>query len=145
MTFISASIPPRVADASPDGHQLARERSRHICGRCGEKFNNESQLCRHVKMKHDDKRFSCVQCNCSYVYKRGLNQHMNTFHRKLYRYRCETCDRTFMVPSRYYDHVASHTGVKRHTCTICEMKLMNKTSLKKHVLHFHPNELVNIT
>ena len=49
-----------------------------------------------------------------------------------------------MSRSRYHDHVAAHTGVKRHTCSICEMKFMNKTTLKKHVLHFHPNEAVNI-
>ena len=43
-----------------------------------------------------------------------------------------------------YDHVAAHTGVKRHTCSICEMKLTYKTTLRTHVLHIHPNEDAHI-
>ena len=142
--FTSADIPSRIADASPDGYQLARESCRHTCGQCEAEFQNESQLWRHVKMKHDGKRFTCVQCHGSYVTKSGLNRHMNTFHLKLYRYMCETCGIGYMTRSRYYDHVAAHTGVKRHTCSKCEMKFMNKTTLKNHVLHFHPNEAANI-
>ena len=126
-----ANIPPSVADTSLDGYQLARNSYRHICGRCGSEFKHGSQLCRHVNMKHGDvKQFICAQCNCSYVYKRVLRQHMNTFHKKLYRYRCETCEKGFMDRSRYFDHVAAHTGVKRHSCSMCEMRFMNKTSLK---------------
>ena len=144
ITFTSTNIPPRVADTGLDGYQLARGSSRHICGRCGSEFKHGSQLWRHVKMMHDGKQFTCVQCNGSYVTKSGLNQHMDTFHKRQYRYRCENCERGFMDRSRYYDHVAAHTGVKRHTCSICEMKFMNKTTLKKHVLNFHPNEVMNI-
>ena len=95
-------------------------------------------------MRHGVKEFTCVQCKGSYVTKSGLNQHMDRMHKKLYRYRCETCERGFMDRSRYYDHVAAHTGLKRHTCSICEMQLMNKTSLKRHVLLVHPNEAVTI-
>ena len=145
ITFTSANIPPRVDDTSLDGYQLARERSQHTCERCGSEFQNESQLWRHVNVKHADvKQFICAQCNCSYVYKKGLKQHMNRMHRKLYRYRCETCEKGFMDRSRYFDHVAAHTGVKRHSCSMCEMRFMNKTMLTKHVIHFHPNEAVTI-
>ena len=144
ITFTSANIPPRVADASLDGYQLARELSRHICERCGSEFQNESQLLHHVKMKHDGKQYACVQCNCSYVAKSGLNRHMKSFHKKLYKYVCETCGIGYMSRSRYYDHVAAHTGVKRHTCSMCEMKFMNKSTLKAHVIRFHPDEAANI-
>ena len=144
ITFTSANIPSRVADASLGGYQLACESSRHICGRCGSEFKHGSQLWRHVKIIHDGKQFTCVQCNASYVTKGGLKRHINTFHKKLYRYLCETCGIGYMDRSRYYDHVSAHTGVKRHTCSICEMKFMNNASLRKHVLRFHPNEAGNI-
>ena len=50
----------------------------------------------------------------------------------------------FMGRSHYYDHVAAHTGVKRHACSICEKKFMNKSSLNVHVLHFHPTDTAHI-
>ena len=62
-----------------------------------------------------------------YDSKSGLMKHMNRMHNKLYRYRCETCERGLMDRCRYHDHVSAHTGVKRHTCSLCEMKFMIKT------------------
>ena len=90
------------------------------------------------------RQFVCPHCQRSYVTKCGLKEHVDTIHKKQYRYQCETCERRFMDRSRYYDHVAAHTGVKRHTCSICEMKFMNKPSLRTHVLHLHPNDSSHI-
>ena len=98
----------------------------------------------HVKTMHHGRRFVCPQCQRSYVAKDGLKQHVDGMHRKLYTYRCETCGKGFFDRSVYHDHIAAHTGVKRHTCSICEMKFMTKSTLKKHVLHFHPKEAANI-
>ena len=95
-------------------------------------------------MMHRDRQFACAHCQRSYISVSGLTQHVNKTHKKLYRYRCETCERGFMDLSLYYDHVASHTGVRRHTCSICEMKFTYKTSLRTHVLHIHPNETAHI-
>ena len=88
--------------------------------------------------------FACPRCQRSFVTKCGLKVHVDTIHKKQYRYRCETCGKGFDSRCLYYDHVAAHTGVKRHTCSMCDMKFMNKSTLKVHVLHFHPNEAANI-
>ena len=95
---------------------------------------------------HEGGRFVCaeVDCQCSYVSESGLKKHTNRMHNKLYRHRCETCERGFMDRCRYYDHVSAHTGVKRHKCSICEMKFTNNASLRKHVLHIHPNEAAHM-
>ena len=90
------------------------------------------------------KQFACPQCQRSYVTKCGLKQHVDRIHKKQFRYWCETCGKGFIGRCTYHDHIAAHTGVKRHTCGLCEMKFMNKSSLKKHVLYFHPNEAANI-
>ena len=115
------------------------------CKRCGLSCENIDQLLCH-ETTHEGRRFMCaeVDCQCSYVSEGGLKRHMDRMHNKLYRHRCETCERGFMDRSRYYDHVAAHTGVKRHTCSICEMKFTYKTSLRTHVLHIHPNEDAHI-
>ena len=69
---------------------------------------------------------------------------LNKMHKQLTRYRCETCGKGCIDRSRYYDHAAAHTGVKQYTCSICEKKFMNNGLLRKHVLHFHPNEAAHI-
>ena len=65
-------------------------------------------------------------------------------HKKLMKYQCEICGKGFFGRSLYLDHVAAHTGVKRYTCLICVMGFTNKGALKRHVLHFHPNDAATI-
>ena len=143
-TFTSASDSSSLTDPNLIRRHL-HERSKYTCKLCGSTFKNIDQLLHH-ETTHEGGRFFCPEadCQCSYVSNSGLKKHMDKFHKKLYRYRCGTCGRGYMDRSFYYDHISAHTGVKRHTCTICEIKFMNKTTLKKHVLHFHPNEAVNI-
>ena len=120
------------------------DRCKYNCRYCESDFKYRNQLFHHVKTMHDGRQFACRQCQRSYASIGGLNEHVNKMHRQLARYRCETCGKGFMDRSRYYDHAAAHTGVKQYTCSICEKKFMHNGSLRKHVLHFHPNEAAHI-
>ena len=129
------------------GPNLARCRHLHArcrCIYCGSEFTSRHQMLHHGMTIHGSMRFVCPQCQRSYVTKEVLKQHVDGMHKKLYRYRCGTCGKGFFVPSLYHDHVAAHTGVKRYTCSICEMRFTNKGTLKTHVLNCHPNEEANI-
>ena len=64
------------------------------------------------------RQFACAHCQRSYVTKDGLKVHVDRMHKKLYRYRCESCGKGFVGRSVYHDHIAAHTGVKRHTCRL---------------------------
>ena len=150
LTFAAVTVTSADGSSSPTDPNLnirrrPHERSKYTCKRSGLSCENIDQLLCH-ETTHDGWRFVCAEadCQCSYVYKGGLKKHMNRMHNKLYRYRCETCERGFMDRCRYHDHIAAHTGVKRHTCSICEMKFTYKTSLRTHVLHIHPNEDAHI-
>ena len=90
------------------------------------------------------RQFACPQCQRSYATKHGLKEHVDTIHKKQYRYRCETCGKGFVGRCVYHDHIAAHTGVKRYTCSICDNLFTNKRALKAHVSHLHPNEAANI-
>ena len=136
-TSTSADIPPT---PNLEGRRDICERRKHTCIQCGSEFNTRSHLWHHVKAEHNNRRFSCPQCPCTYASKFGLNEHVNLIHEKLSRYRCETCGKGFMVRSRYLDHIATHAGVQRHACPICHMYFTHKGSLKRHVLCVHPNE-----
>ena len=144
-TFTSANGSSILAHPNLEIRRRLHEHSKYICRYCESEFKYRNQLLHHVTMMHRDRQFACQQCQRSYISVSGLAEHVNKMHKKLYRYRCETCERGFMDLSLYYDHVAAHTGVKRHTCLICETKFMYKTSLKAHVLHVHPNDTSNIS
>ena len=143
-TFTSANDSSSIAYPTLERCRHLREHSEYTCRYCGSECNGRNQMLHHVKAMHRDRQFACSQCPRSYVSIGGLREHVKKMHKKLTRYRCETCGKGFMNRSYYYDHVAAHTGVKRHTCSICEMKFMNKSSLKAHVLHFHPNDTAHI-
>ena len=89
--------------------------------------------------EHHNMRFACPLCPCTYASNHGLNSHVKLIHEKQSRYRCETCGKGMVARSRYLDHIATHAGVKRHVCPICQMYFTHKSSLTDHVLRVHPN------
>ena len=127
-----------------DGCRHLPEHSEYTCRHCASEFTDRHQWLHHVKAMHRDRQFICPQCQRSYVTKGGLTEHVCKMHKKVFRYRCETCGKGFFGRCVYHDHIAAHTGVKRYTCSICYMMFTNKRALKSHVLHFHPNEAANI-
>ena len=127
-----------------DGSQHLREHSKYTCRHCASEFTDRKQLLHHVKTMHHGSQFACSQCQCSYGSKGSLTEHVNRMHKQLYRYRCETCGKGFLGRCEYHDHKAAHTGVKRYTCSICDILFTHKRALKAHVLHLHPNEAATI-
>ena len=128
-----------------DGCRHLCEHSKYTeCRYCASTSKGRNQMLHHVKTMHGGRKFACALCQRPYVTKGGLTEHVNKLHKKLSRYRCETCGKVFSDRCLYHDHIAAHSGVKRHTCPICEMKFTYKTSLRPHVLHIHPNETVHI-
>ena len=139
-TSTSADIPPRVGDPNPEGRRDRYERRKHTCIQCGSEFNRRNHLWLHVNADHNGSsmRFDCPQCPNTYVSKGGLNRHVTLIHDKLSRYQCETCGKGVTDLTRYLDHIATHSGVKRHSCPICHVHFTQKGSLNRHVLCVHP-------
>jgi len=113
---------------------------RYICPECGLEFTGKSKLSYHMRTKHDNGRLECPQCACTFVSKAGLTQHVKHIHENLPRYQCETCGKGYSIRSNYYDHVATHTGVKRNVCPICKKQFTFKPGLNAHMLRVHPKQ-----
>ena len=143
-TFSSANGSSSLADETFEGWRHVHDNSKYTCKLCMSGFNDLNQWLHDVTTIHDSRQYGCPEFQRVYVSKSGLREHVYKKHRKITRYRCETCGKGFFCRSVYHDHIAAHTGVKRHTCSICEMKFMNKSTLKKQVLHFRPNEAANM-
>ena len=150
LTFTSDNGSSCLADETIEGCRHTHANLKYTCKLCVSEFDDINQWLHHVRTIHDRRQYVCrgqyvcPECQHVYVSKGGLWKHVYKMHKKLTTYRCETCGKNFFVSSVYHDHVAAHTGVKRYTCSICEMRFTNKCTLKRHVVRVHPDVATHI-
>ncbi|KAK2168735.1 hypothetical protein NP493_1219g00072 [Ridgeia piscesae] len=96
-----------------------------------------SKLVYHIKSKHLGMRYSCTQCQYTFVTKSGLNSHIRHIHENVPRYKCEQCGKGYSDRSNYVDHIATHSGVKLNMCSICQKQFKGKNQLWYHVRTKH--------
>ena len=96
---------------------------RHVRGSVSK---DGSSLDRHGTTKCAGLRFVCPQCQCSLSSLGGLTQHVKHVHQKLTSYRCEHCGKGYSHRINYLDHLATHIGVKRYICSICQQQFTLK-------------------
>ena len=129
-----------IGDANSSGHKHASKGCQHKCNMCGLVFEETHLLLNHLKASH----FPCPQCPEVFLHAGPLLEHIQYTHEKMCRYRCGICEKGFYSRSHYLDHTAAEHGVKRNVCTICQRNFSYKSTLKVHVLHFHPDEATHI-
>ena len=111
-----------------------QESVRHVRGSVS---RDRSSMGLHGITKCESMRFVCPQCQRSLSSRRGLTAHVKIIHQKLVRYQCEHCGKGYSHRSHYLDHLATHTGVKRNVCPVCQQQFAFKRGLKRHMLRFH--------
>ena len=116
-----------------------------MCPYCRLLFTTDRDRCDHIRTQHADRRYSCVQCACTFVWKKGLNRHVRHVHQKQAKLRCGICGKGYDDRRDYHDHVATHAGVKRNVCTICQTQFTFKRGLKEHVMRFHPDAIESLS
>ncbi len=136
----SSVVEPSQSSAS--GH-LQSKLSR--CPYCQLQFTMDSNLHDHIRSPHADRRYSCQQCSCTFVSMEGLNRHVRHVHQKLVNFRCQICGKGYHDRRNYHDHMATHAGVKRNVCTICQAQFTFKRSLKVHVMRLHPDAVKGLS
>ena len=115
------------------------------CPYCRLLFTTDRELCYHIRTQHADRRYSCLQCSCTFMSTYALNRHMRNIHQKLVKFRCQICGKGYEDRRNYHDHMATHAGVKRNVCTICQAQFTFKRGLKVHVMHFHPDAIESLS
>lgn len=57
--------------------------------------------------------------------------------------KCESCDKTFALPSSLHKHKITHTGEKKHKCAICDKAFGQASYLVVHLRSHTGNLSVN--
>ena len=142
--FLTTTSVARTLSSTADGILGGSERApdhakleQNQCADCGMLFTAQVNLWYHVRTMHRS-RFSCPQCECTFASRGGLNQHVRHIHQKLARYQCECCGKRYSSRLNYFDHIATHSGTKRHVCHVCQKEFTFKHSLTLHVARHHP-------
>ena len=115
------------------------------CPYCRLQLTTDRELCDHIRTQHADRRYSCLQCPRTFVSMGVLNSHVRNIHQKLVKFRCHICGKGYDGRINYHDHMATHAGVKRNVCTICQARFTFKRSLKVHVMRFHPDAIESLS
>ena len=142
-------LPFYVCQVLPDGAGRSGRETREHLHHMDHGCDSKTPVAKHVaasvvpvtKLVADTRQqLQCHLCQRKFVTKSGLRDHVNSKHRNLARYRCAICGKGYSCRSHYHDHLATHSGVKRNECPICQRVFTFKSNVKSHVLRFHPNE-----
>lgn len=104
---------------------------------CAFKSDQKGTLDSHQKRL---KRLHCQHCSFTCKQKRCMSLHVGAKHRGARPHRCQYC--TFSTTRRYrlQQHESLHTGIGRHSCSMCEKTFGTVTKLRQHKVRVHDKQ-----
>lgn len=82
---------------------------------------------------HANDSYVCEICSKIFKSNRNLNDHLRRVHSKIKRHHCTYCDKKFVDKYMLKVHIRSHTGVRPYKCNICEKAFIRSDGLKEHM------------
>lgn len=112
------------------------EAYRFVCVLCWDRFKYPHMLQKHMEKHHPEenpapkaaepkpenveKTHICSYCPSAYSNVGGLAQHMSKKHPELKPFKCDKCDKTFVVEEHLKIHTNRHMGIKNFKCDLCD-------------------------
>ncbi|XP_043273988.1 zinc finger protein 37-like isoform X4 [Venturia canescens] len=103
----------------------------HKCDVCEKAFKRPYELKMHRDI-HSGSMHTCDICSFSTAYKVSLMVHKKRVHQKIYRHKCEQCEKAFMSKHELEDHRTCHLGEKSFICEICGNGFLQRSYLVHH-------------
>ncbi|XP_057348888.1 LOW QUALITY PROTEIN: histone-lysine N-methyltransferase PRDM9-like [Manis pentadactyla] len=99
--------------------------------RCGQGFNDRSNLIQHERTHTGEKPYVCRECGRGFTQKSDLIRHERT-HTGEKPYVCRECGRGFTQTSNLIRHERTHTGEKPYVCRECGRGFTQTSNLIRH-------------
>ncbi|XP_075157518.1 uncharacterized protein LOC142230775 [Haematobia irritans] len=123
------------------------ENHRFVCIVCNDRFKYPFMLQKHTEKHHQsekvkiidmkkdtlDKPHACKYCTSAYTNIGGLAQHMSKKHPEIIPFKCEKCEKTFVVEEHLKIHTNRHLGIKNFKCELCDKSFSFKFAMKQHM------------
>ncbi|CAH0604547.1 unnamed protein product [Chrysodeixis includens] len=134
------------------------EEKPHYCQHCESKFEQATDLNKHIYMEHSDRtlgmatnepdmsivkeeaeeyHYSCTECNAIFETVDAWTDHQVAEHNQV-AHHCDQCDKKFLRPSELAEHKNTHLRVKFYPCSVCPNSYSTPQKLSEHVQQSHP-------
>ncbi|KAL0841888.1 hypothetical protein ABMA28_014124 [Loxostege sticticalis] len=134
------------------------EEKPHYCQHCDSKFEQATDLNKHIYMEHSDRslgvqsiepdmslvkeeaeeyHYSCTECNAIFETVDAWTDHQVAEHNQV-AHHCDQCDKKFLRPSELAEHKNTHLRVKFYPCSVCTNSYSTPQKLSEHVQQAHP-------
>lgn len=160
----------RVLDHIKSVHyKMYRDNNLYGCTQCPQKYKLSAQLKDHQIKEHGEiKTIPCTACDAEFESTKNLKKHMNSFHmlgnpkkcsqcefvcysaQQIKRHSlkhvvekshvCKFCGKAFVRRGNWLLHERIHTREKLKQCSYCDQGFVQRTSLKYHILKYHPGK-----
>ncbi|XP_037816625.1 zinc finger protein 91-like [Lucilia sericata] len=105
----------------------------HVCSYCPSAYSNVGGLAQHMSKKHPEiKPFKCDKCDKTFVVEEHLKIHTNR-HMGIKNFKCDLCDKSFSFKFAMKQHMRIHTGDLNYLCTLCGKKFYRPSNLRQHM------------
>ncbi|XP_047021963.1 zinc finger protein Xfin-like [Helicoverpa zea] len=133
------------------------EEKPHYCQHCDSKFEQATDLNKHIYMEHSDRtlgmassepdmsivkeeaeeyHYSCTECNAIFETVDAWTDHQVAEHNQV-AHHCDQCEKKFLRPSELAEHKNTHLRVKFYPCSVCPNSYSTPQKLSEHVQQAH--------
>lgn len=114
----------------------------YVCKECGTGFVTKYRLKVHCKSMHAGGSFPCASCGKVFTTLQKHNNHVNTVHKLLKRFKCTKCPERFAEYFRRQKHLVQVHGVAplQYKCNVCDKSFDRRYTLSRHMKRDHLEE-----
>ena len=109
------------------------------CSECGRRFTQKQHVIDHMVLHTGGTPHQCPFCDEAFKHKRTLTRHLRK-HEEHRPYVCPKCSMGFPEKSMLRKHMKKHED-KHYQCSTCQELFKLRTSLKRHKLKIHNEDL----
>ncbi|CAD7086834.1 unnamed protein product [Hermetia illucens] len=106
---------------------------RYICPYCPKTFSTILTRKMHIYTHEGVRPFKCPHCPKAFANPTNLKTHLARIHLKIYKFKCNFCDKPFVKNSDKRVHERTHTKERPSQCQECGKRFVSQGGLTEHI------------